>query len=155
MYCRWVAGWLVAVLALGCFSANGKETGGTALNLRGESGEVALLFPSSGCPCRYAPLAETLRVPQEGRGGGLAVYLAAPPSPPGSESVGLPRRWDREIEEVRERFAPRKEDLPFFVVLRAGRRPSLLGAFRVPRAPSDQKKLAEVVQSLAAEAEEP
>ncbi len=154
-YGGWVVWWLVAILALGCSPAGGAEIQKRTPDPGGEKGTVALLFPSGGCPCRYAPLAQALRAQEKGLSGRLAAYLASPPPPPGSESVGLPYRWNGQTEALRKRFALEEEDLPFLVVVGAGRNPRLMVASRVPLAPSDQQNLAQVVRALAVEEGEP
>jgi hypothetical protein len=146
---------LLSALAIGCSSPKSAQPLGKDWDLGGGTGTVVLLFPSGGCPCRYAPLAEELSLAQKKGNPALAAYLAS--SPPSREegSVGLPFRWDAGVREIGARYVTGQEDLPFLVVVRTGKRPSLRMAAKVPLVPASQRAMAALVLSLADEKGEP
>ncbi|MGC8763475.1 MAG: hypothetical protein ACP5VN_07575 [Acidobacteriota bacterium] len=141
---------------------------------RGGARVAALVFPSAGCPCRYAPLVEALKANGPGEGSAVACTLAAPPSPkangPGEGSavactlaappspgpgdgLGVPFFWDSTVQALKSRYGAGGEGLPLLVVLRRGPGLSVLLAAKVPEAPARQKQLAALVSALAEEEE--
>ncbi len=115
--------------------------------------DIALLFPSEGCPCRYAPLLDALRSAGAGEPPPLVLALAAPASAHPEETSDVPHLWNEDVRRLRDGYCLGKDAGPFLVLVRAGPIPEVLLAARVPEVPVRQKELARVVLALAGERE--
>ncbi len=144
-------GWM---LALACADEAGREWEKALRPLaRGRKETVALLFPSEGCPCRYAPLLDALHSTGKGEGPPLVLALAAPAPAHGEGVSEVPYLWNADVQRLRNHYGPGKSAGPFLVLVRAGQLPEVLLAARVPQVPVRQRELATLALALAEERE--
>ncbi|MEW5765416.1 MAG: hypothetical protein ACOYXN_12900 [Acidobacteriota bacterium] len=113
---------------------------------------VALLYPSAGCPCRYAPLVEELKGLE--KGGALVCMVAAPAPPRPEEGLGVPYVWNAELASLLKFYDANGEKRPFLLLVRRAPRPSVTLAAKVPRPPARQAELARLALALAGEVED-